>query len=46
MPPEFVAIYNTDAVQIKSVRHFALGSEGKWYFEHVDQGKLICSTSI
>lgn len=45
MPPEFLAIYRADAVQVETVRHFALGPEGKWYFEHVDHGKLICSTS-
>jgi hypothetical protein len=44
LPPDLLALCDSDAVQASTVRHFALGPEGKWYFEHVRDGELICST--
>ncbi|MCJ1432254.1 hypothetical protein MMC27_001610 [Xylographa pallens] len=45
LPPDLLDLCNTDAVHVDTVRHFALGPDGKWYLEHVYDGKLICNHS-
>jgi hypothetical protein len=44
LPPDLLELCRTGAVRADTVRHFALGLSGKWYFEHVYGGKLMSST--